>query len=73
MKKIATESDIPACERNEAVLSLDNLRRRDAISPDMYKHYNTLLSSSLPTPTVKKVVDKDIQTLLNRIVDRGNS
>ena len=54
MKKIATESDILACERNEAVLSLDNLRRRDAISPDMYKHYNTLLSSSLPTPTVKK-------------------
>ena len=33
--------------RNEAVSLLDNLRRRDVISPDMYKHYNGILAESL--------------------------
>ena len=42
--------------RNEAVSLLDNLKRR-GISPDAYKHYNTILaeSLSLSPPTVKRL------------------
>ena len=58
--------DFSPSNRNEAVSLLDNLRHRDGIRPDAYKHYNDKLAESLSR--YPKVVDQNVKDILNKII-----
>ena len=61
--------DFSPSNRNEAVSLLDNLKRRDGISPDAYKHYNGILAESLSlSPVTSHKPSQDVKDLLAKII-----